>query len=90
MAGPRRDISVCECRLRYKTQARYDDTLDVTLWLTTLKGVRLNFAYRILNAAGQPLLEAETLHACASLDEQPRRLPEDLLHRLQPYLHSPT
>ena len=79
---------VCECRLRYKAPARYDDTLDITLWLTTLRGVRLNFAYRILNAAGQPLVEAETLHACAGLDERPRRLPEDLLPCLQPFLHA--
>jgi acyl-CoA thioester hydrolase len=80
---------VCECRLSYKHPARYDDTLDITLWLTMLKGVRLNFAYLILNAAGQPLVEAETLHACAGLDEKPRRLPADLLPCLQPYLRSP-
>ena len=79
---------VCECRLRYKGPARYDDTLDITLWLTLARGVRLNFAYQILNTVGQPLVEAETLHACAGLDDKPRRLPEDLLPRLQPYLHA--
>jgi acyl-CoA thioester hydrolase len=80
---------VCECRLRYKAPARYDDTLDITLWLTMLKGVRLNFDYLILNAARQPLLEAETLHACAGLDEKPCRLPAELLPLLQPYLRGP-
>src|SRR5437667_7811554 len=40
---------VVECRLRYKAPARYDDLLAVEVWLTALEGIRLNFAYRILN-----------------------------------------
>jgi acyl-CoA thioesterase FadM len=41
----------------------------------------------MFNEVGAALLEAETKHACVSLAEKPRRIPPDLLTRLQPYLH---
>ena len=40
---------VCECRLRYRAPARYDDVLDICVWITRAKGVRLNVAHRILH-----------------------------------------
>src|SRR6478736_3607304 len=38
---------VIECRLRYKTPARYDDVVATEIWVTAAEGVRLNFAYRM-------------------------------------------
>ena len=78
---------VIECRLRYKSPARYDDELTVETWVTQAEKVRLNFANRIVNQAGALILEAETLHVCSALNEKPKRLPEDLVKLLQPYLH---
>jgi acyl-CoA thioester hydrolase len=75
---------IIECRLRYKTPARYDDVLTVSVRPTFAKGVRLNFAYQILNQQGALVLEAETLHACAGLNEKPKRLPEELVAQLLP------
>ena len=77
---------VLEARLRYKGAARYDDVLRIELWLTELERVRLNFAGRILNEQGRLLVEANTLHACASPDDKLKRLPEELVAKLQPYL----
>ena len=77
---------VVECHLRYKSPARYDDQLTIETWLTLAAKVRLNFGYRILNASGAAILEAETLHVCTSMDEKPKRLPEELLARLTPYV----
>jgi acyl-CoA thioester hydrolase len=74
---------VLECHVRYRAPARYDDLLRIQTWMTLAKGVRLNFAYRIINQAGTLVLEAETFHACTSLAEKPRRLPEELLSKLQ-------
>jgi acyl-CoA thioester hydrolase len=79
---------VVECRLRYKGAARYDDVLTVELWLTAAEKVRLNFAYRILHSDGRVLVEAETLHVCTSLEEKPKRLPEELSVVLRPFLRS--
>src|SRR5689334_16932311 len=77
---------VIEAKLRYKGAARYDDVLSIELWLTELERVRLNFACRILNAQQNLLVEANTLHACTSVDDKLQRVPEDLVMRLRPYV----
>ncbi len=77
---------VIEARLRYKLPARYDDLLAIEVWPTAIERVRLNFGHRILNPQGKPVLEAETFHACTSVNEKPKRLPEELLEKLRPYL----
>lgn len=80
---------VIECRLRYQGAARYDDLLTVELWLTEAEKVRLSFAYRILNEQGRSLVEAATRHVCSSLQDKPKRLPEELTAALQPFVHTP-
>ena len=77
---------VIECRLRYKSPARYDDVLIIEISPTLAQGVRLNFASRILKQDQMLILEAETFHVCTSANEKPKRLPEDLIERLKPYL----
>lgn len=77
---------VLECHLRYKAPARYDDVLSIEVWPTTAERVRLNFAHRITNAEGKLILEAETHHVCTSLNDKPKRLPEELVAALQPFL----
>ena len=77
---------VIEARLSYKGAARYDDVLRIEVWLTELERVRTTFAYRILNDAGKTLILAHTQHACASPDDKLKRLPEDLVAKLQPYV----
>jgi acyl-CoA thioester hydrolase len=79
---------VIECRLRYKSPARYDDILTIEVWPTTIEKVRVNFAHRILNQASALVLEAETFHACTGLNGKPKRLPEELAAKLQFY-HAP-
>ena len=69
-----------------KGAARYDDVLTIELWITDLRGVRLNFGFRILHANGTTLAEGETKHVCASLDEKPKRLPGGLSERLAPFV----
>ncbi len=76
---------VVECHLHYTAAARYDDTLTVELWPAAATKVRLNFAYRVLNQHGTVILEAETCHVCARLNERPKRLPEELRERLKPF-----
>ena len=77
---------VVECRLRYKAPARYDDVLTIELWVTAAERVRLNFGYRVVKSGGDLLAEAETLHVCTGMDEKAKRLPEELISRIQPYL----
>jgi YbgC/YbaW family acyl-CoA thioester hydrolase len=77
---------VIEARLRYKFFARYDDLLAIEVWVTALEKVRLNFGHHILNQNGKLILEAETFHVCTGVDEKPKRLPEELVEKLKPYL----
>ncbi len=77
---------IIEARLRYKLPARYDDLLAIEVWLTRVERVRLNFGHRILNQNEKLILEAETFHCCTSREEKPKRLPEELVEKLKPYL----
>ena len=77
---------VIECRLRYKSPARYDDVLTIEVWPMMAEKVRLNFAYRILNQNNALVFEAETFHACVSLNEKLKRLPQELRKLLETYL----
>jgi acyl-CoA thioester hydrolase len=77
---------VIEARLRYKSPARYDDLLAIEVWPTAIEHVRLNFAHRIINQDGKLILEAETFHVCAGVNEKPKRLPEELAAKLKPNL----
>ena len=79
---------VIECRLRYLTPARYDDVLTIELWPTAAQKIRLNFFHRILNQNQVLILEGETFHVCTGLNEKPKRLPGELVAKLQPYLRA--
>jgi len=77
---------VIECRLRYKGAARYDDLLEIELWLTELARVRLEFQYRILTADGTEIVTGSTVHACTSTDDKLKRIPPELVEKLKPYV----
>ncbi len=77
-----------ECRLSYKAPARYDDVLTIELWLTELRGARINFGYRVINQDGRLILEGETWHVCTSLADKPKRLSPELAAKLQPFLRA--
>jgi len=77
---------VIEVRLRYQSPARYDDILTITVVVSTAERVRLNFEYRIENQSAVKILEAETFHVCAGLNDKPQRLPPELITSLRPYL----
>jgi acyl-CoA thioester hydrolase len=79
-------LPVVDAHLRYKGAARYDEVLRIDIWLTQIERVRLEFAYRILNEEQKPIVHATTLHACTAANDRMKRLPEDLIAKLQPYL----
>ncbi|HXT41497.1 MAG TPA: thioesterase family protein [Candidatus Angelobacter sp.] len=79
---------VIESRLEYIRAARYDDVLTIGLWLTELDRVRLNFGYHIDNQHNQSILEGSTHHVCATIAENPKRMPGKLTELLAPYLRT--
>jgi acyl-CoA thioester hydrolase len=80
---------VIECRLRYKSPARYDDVLAIELWTTLAQGARLNFGFRILNEEKTLILEGETFHVCTGVNEKPKRLPAGLEKKFQGFSSQP-
>lgn len=77
---------VVEAHLRYKALARYDDLLQIEVWVTAAERVRLNFAYRVTNQTGALILEGETWHVCMNLEEKMKRLPEEFVVAVKPHL----
>lgn len=80
---------VIEATLRYRGAARYDDVLRIEVWLTELGRVRLGFACHLFNQDGKLLVETATSHACTTTGDKPRRLPEELGAKLQPFVAGP-
>jgi acyl-CoA thioester hydrolase len=74
--------------ISYKAPARYDDLLTLELWVTEMGGVRLNVGFRILSASGALLAEGVTRHVCATTEEKPKRLPQELSEALRPFLRN--
>lgn len=75
--------------LKYLRPARYDDVVMVELCVTELTRLRLTFGVRILNEAGEVLVQGQTRHVCASPDEKPRRMSPELEGKLSPFLAAP-
>ena len=79
---------VVDARLSYKAPARYDDMLSIMVAVSSVERVRLNFRYQIENQSGVEILEAETWHVCTGLNDKPKRLPEELVVALQPFVQA--
>lgn len=80
---------VIEARLRYRGAARYDDVLTVEIGVAELAKVRIAFSYRVLHETGRLLVEGSTVHACTSLEEKPKRIPDELAAALSMHLIVP-
>jgi acyl-CoA thioester hydrolase len=77
---------VIEVQLRYRGMARYDDVVRIEVWLSELRGVKMAFSYRVVNAEEKVLLEGSTIHACVNLEDKPIRIPEDVAAKLDTFL----
>src|SRR5271155_2233141 len=47
---------VIAVEITYQGPARYDDLLSIGLWITEMRGVRLNFGFRIRHPNGSTLV----------------------------------
>lgn len=74
-------FAVRHMAIDFLAPARIDDMLDVETIFSPFKGARMPMRQTILRA-GEPLLRADVMAACMSLEGRPRRLPADLLAKL--------
>lgn len=79
-------LPVLEYKVKYFKPALYDDLLKVRTIIPCMPSVRIVFEYEIFNEAGIKLTEAET--TLVFIDQEsgrPRKAPELLLDKLNPY-----
>ena len=56
-------IPVVSVNVHYKTPARFGDTVNIHVWISSFNGIRLKCAYRVENAAtGEILCTGESEH----------------------------
>ena len=79
---------VIACELHFKATARYDDQISTEIWIVELARVRLAFRYRMINQMEKLILEGATRHVCSTLAEKPKRLPNEVVEALRPYLNA--
>jgi acyl-CoA thioester hydrolase len=75
-------LPVAEAGVTYRQPARYDDLVVVETSLTELRRASARFGYR-LTREGHVLATGFTRHACVDLTGSLRRLPQELIDRLQ-------
>ena len=76
---------VIEASVRYRGAARYDDLLEVQIRIREAARIRLTFAYLLGTAKNPRLVEGLTAHVCTNLEDQPQRLPAELIQALEPF-----
>jgi acyl-CoA thioester hydrolase len=77
-------FQVTECFVKYLKPARYDDELEIRIGISEVKIVRLRFDYQIVRGSDL-LLTGWTQMVCVSVDEKPKRIPEELLGAFEGY-----
>jgi acyl-CoA thioester hydrolase len=80
-------LAVADASVRYHAAARYDDLIRVEAWVQELRSRTVTFGYRVLRVpedGGEPVRLATATTTLIALDgtNRPRKLPDDLIRRL--------
>ena len=67
-------FAVTRVDVRYRRAARFDDRLDVRVWVEWVRGASLGIAYAVLRE-GEVIATARTEHAMVDDDGRPVRIP---------------
>jgi acyl-CoA thioester hydrolase len=69
--------------LDYKQSTRFDDVVEISVWLDWVRGASLCMAYE-LRCDGQRVATGFTVHAAVNLEGRVRRLPKERVEKLRP------
>jgi acyl-CoA thioester hydrolase len=70
-------LPVVEAHVVYRRPARYDDLIEVKLWVDEVRGASFKFLYEVTR--GEDLLaEGWTVHACCDAKGRPMRMPPEM------------
>ena len=68
------DVAVLEVAVQYRKPLRFDDEVDVSLWVGAVTRTTFQIAY-LVSVSGEPRATAVSVHGCVDATGRPRRLP---------------
>jgi len=68
------DVAVLEVAVQYRKPLRFDDEVDVSLWVGAVTRTTFQIAY-LVSVGGEPRATAVTVHGCVDAKGRPTRLP---------------
>ncbi len=74
---------VARQEIDYKSPSFYGDTLEVKTRVTDASLTRVNFEYDIVKDSGQLVASAKTVMVFVDKTLKPKRIPEDILKKLE-------
>lgn len=78
-------LPVKEVQCRYRRPARYDDLIQIHVWIAEWRRASIRFQYEIYNESRTEVLcEGMTFHAFTSLQGRPVAIPGWIKERLSP------
>jgi acyl-CoA thioester hydrolase len=81
-------LPVLECHVRFQVGAEYDDRVRIETAVSELRSRSVTFVYRAVRE-GKMLATGWTRHVCVDRDNRLRRVPEDVLAAMTPYVVAP-
>ena len=77
-------LVVAEARCKYLGRAGYDDQLELYTWVDRLRPTRIDFRSAVaLKGAQRPIAVGHVVLACLEASGRPRRVPEELVRRIE-------
>jgi acyl-CoA thioester hydrolase len=77
-------LPVTEAAVRYRSPARYDDTLRIFAEVRNAGGASVEFGYRLVRADGTLLAEGSTVHAFTDGEGKVVRAPSEFRKLMKP------
>jgi len=77
------NMAVADMQIRYKKPALFDQVLSVETTAEQVRSRFLKFRYRVLNEAGELLVEATTTHVVVGRDLKQASLTPSIMDRLK-------
>ena len=68
------DVAVLEVAVQYRKPLRFDDEVDVSMWVGAVTRTTFQIAY-LVSVGGEPRATAVTVHGCVDANGRPTRLP---------------
>jgi acyl-CoA thioester hydrolase len=70
-------LMVASVSCKYRSPAKYDDTVTIETWIEDFKNTSLRFVYK-LSVAGREIATGDSVHVFTDKSKKPVRIPEEI------------